>query len=478
MKKALLIFLFLSFHLHIFGQGITFFKGNWEELILKSKQENKAIFIDFYTEWCGPCKRLDKEFFQNNDIKIGNDFLFYKLDAEKGEGITIAERFKIDSYPTGIFLAQNNEVFYRTNGFRSTEVSLFEFEKAKSLYIDFEQKLGLEASEKKYLAGNLDSAFVLDLVRRKARNKQEYSKIFDGFWTRLSDNTRNSMNGEKLLIEFPLSVDSQAFNDFEKLCKKQYLLKIDRQLRLHWRNSIKYSIRKATIEKDSILFERSLLAEVSLYDFEHPSFYPNSTLEVHIKARDFSEKTKNDMIDTHRYSYYLASKDSIKFMALAERVLAPILSKSVKEILDDNEKENIDFIEKNKKITAMMEGLKKNTKTKEAFQKSGINIDELTKTSILKDLMVESYFDFLFNYAKGVYQLKNDKMALSNAIRWLDKSQLLRSPVYSLFSLKSKLLYKMGMIADAIKTQKVAVKMSDNDTDEVEILNKMKKRQF
>ncbi|MEL6969664.1 MAG: thioredoxin family protein, partial [Bacteroidota bacterium] len=38
-------------------------------------QEEKLLFIDFYTSWCAPCKKLDQLVFQNDSIKevLGED---------------------------------------------------------------------------------------------------------------------------------------------------------------------------------------------------------------------------------------------------------------------------------------------------------------------------------------------------------------------------------------------------------------------
>ena len=38
--------------------GIEFFHGTWAEGVAKAKAENKKIFVDFFTEWCGPCLNM------------------------------------------------------------------------------------------------------------------------------------------------------------------------------------------------------------------------------------------------------------------------------------------------------------------------------------------------------------------------------------------------------------------------------------
>ena len=37
-------------------EGMKFQKGNWQEIKELAAKENKLIFVDFYTQWCGPCQ--------------------------------------------------------------------------------------------------------------------------------------------------------------------------------------------------------------------------------------------------------------------------------------------------------------------------------------------------------------------------------------------------------------------------------------
>ena len=42
--------------------------GSIPMLMEKAKSENKIIFLDFYADWCAPCKQMDKEVFQDNRV--------------------------------------------------------------------------------------------------------------------------------------------------------------------------------------------------------------------------------------------------------------------------------------------------------------------------------------------------------------------------------------------------------------------------
>ena len=58
MVKGILVWVLVVFQVSVFGQGINFEKLTLEEALIKAKTENKYVFVDCYTTWCGPCKRM------------------------------------------------------------------------------------------------------------------------------------------------------------------------------------------------------------------------------------------------------------------------------------------------------------------------------------------------------------------------------------------------------------------------------------
>ena len=87
------------------NHGIDFFHGTWAEGMAKAKQENKKVFIDFFTEWCGPCLNMALKVFTLPEVgyEYNKNFVCMKIDAEKGEGIELAKRYGVHSYPSYIF---------------------------------------------------------------------------------------------------------------------------------------------------------------------------------------------------------------------------------------------------------------------------------------------------------------------------------------------------------------------------------------
>ena len=92
--------------------GIVFFTGTWKEALAKAKAENKIIFLDIYATWCGPCKKLKAKSFAS--AKVGtyfnDNFINVTLDGEEGEGIILAEKYKLQAYPTLLFIDGDGNV--------------------------------------------------------------------------------------------------------------------------------------------------------------------------------------------------------------------------------------------------------------------------------------------------------------------------------------------------------------------------------
>ena len=92
MKKKLLYQAFFWALLSLSGvqaQEINWM--SWDEAVaLAASEKNpKKVFVDVYTDWCGWCKRMDKDTFQNPEVAayMRDNFYMVKLDGEGAEPI-------------------------------------------------------------------------------------------------------------------------------------------------------------------------------------------------------------------------------------------------------------------------------------------------------------------------------------------------------------------------------------------------------
>jgi thioredoxin-related protein len=119
MKKIILSLVLALAAWPAMPQGIEVSQLPFAEGLEKARAENKMVFIDCYTEWCGPCKRLAAEIFPQPEVgKFFNaNFVNLQIDMEKGEGVELAKRFKITAYPTMLMLDADGNVCHKVVGY-------------------------------------------------------------------------------------------------------------------------------------------------------------------------------------------------------------------------------------------------------------------------------------------------------------------------------------------------------------------------
>ncbi|MBW6490289.1 MAG: DUF255 domain-containing protein [Lentimicrobium sp.] len=73
----------------------------FEEALTLNKKKPKMIFIDVYTDWCGWCKKMDKETFAANSIAsyINKKYYAVKFNAEQSESVTFKDQEFVNPNP-------------------------------------------------------------------------------------------------------------------------------------------------------------------------------------------------------------------------------------------------------------------------------------------------------------------------------------------------------------------------------------------
>ena len=126
---------------NVYSQQINWISINELEDVLKTNEKN--IIIDIYTNWCGPCKLMEKNTFQNKYISkfINENYHAVKFNAEGNETVIFTEKvfqnpnfdvkrvntrnatheftrfLGVSAYPTTIFLDKDMSLITPVRGY-------------------------------------------------------------------------------------------------------------------------------------------------------------------------------------------------------------------------------------------------------------------------------------------------------------------------------------------------------------------------
>lgn len=165
------IFVFLS--LMIFSQEAMQFQDlPFKDIIAKAKKENKLVFIDAYTSWCGPCKMMEKNIFTKKSVGdyYNANFINARFDMEKGEGREIAAKFGVRSYPTYLFLNGDGELISQNYGYME-----------ESMFISMAQDINSPNNKKgslkdRFANGEKDPEFLINIMKLNSTTDYEFAK--------------------------------------------------------------------------------------------------------------------------------------------------------------------------------------------------------------------------------------------------------------------------------------------------------------
>lgn len=148
--KYVLAFLLMGIFGNLSAQ-ITFFQGTFEEALQKAKVEKKDVFVDFYTEWCGPCKVMSQKVFTDPEVGdyFNKHFVSYKLNAEAPGQAEVAKKYGVEAFPTMIFMNVKGEVLRTVLGAKAPAALVREAMMVTGDMLTFEKLYEKSKKEKK-----------------------------------------------------------------------------------------------------------------------------------------------------------------------------------------------------------------------------------------------------------------------------------------------------------------------------------------
>lgn len=122
---------------------------DWNTGYPLAKKQNKIILVDAYTDWCGWCKKMDRDTYTNQEIidMLNKDFIVIKFNPEltdivynlDGKNITGRELFgqltqgKSTGFPTTYFIQPNKKQIQVAAGYLGPDDFKKVIEQAKGM---------------------------------------------------------------------------------------------------------------------------------------------------------------------------------------------------------------------------------------------------------------------------------------------------------------------------------------------------------
>lgn len=413
-------------------KGIDWTEGlTWDQIKQKAKAESKFIFVDAYATWCVPCKKMDKEVY--NDEKVGNStnskFISVKIQMDESNvdseeirawypvARSLKNQFSLDGYPTFLFFSPQGELIHRGVGYKNSSDFIDLVKEALTDPITrYNNRLIL------FKTGKLPYSDMAMLARDawNGKDKQMAAEIARKYKKEFADKLSDEDAYEKVNLIFI----AEFYSEMQLTSKDRYFL-------FFYKNS---HLADSIMNQDNLI-KRKMAANV-VFGI--------------IQKEEITSKIYKDgkpIIDSKPNWKKIQKSIKNKYGQLYIDKYFPDIEIRFYQVTKDWNNYAKYVNEKITKITPQTGGKLFGGQFGDAWQ--------------------------LNMYAWTLFLGCNDKVILQKGLSWIDKSLELEEREYAIDT-KANLLYKIGRIPEAIILEEKAVTLSKNDKSTVETLQKMK----
>lgn len=413
--------------------GIKFFTGSWKAVLAEAKRQDKPVFVDIYTTWCGPCKLMAKQAFP--DAKVGEkfnaNFINYQIDAEKGEGIEIAKKYAVAAYPTSLYVAANGNLIYRAIGYGGIPGMLSEADNAITATKD---PNSLSSLEKQYADGNRDAGFVATYLAKRGQVGMPNGKALDAYLKTVPEGEWSSDKNVELITGNLTGDNAKAVDILMRKLKEVRSVTDKQSLALRDRISgkigqlISMRFKQAIANKDEQLLEMVIKS--------------NEDYLTAARTVKLDKKQATDLANGYRTSFYLQTKNIDKYRPLALAEGNRLMAMSIDSVKAKNEVAYKQFLTQ----TANTPDSVKNRDDFKRYAESMKTGETMQMGNLLNNLA--------WSYHENIPDI--DINDLNQALVWSAKSLNYHRNAAGLDTY-AHLLSKLGRKEEAIKTEEEAI---------------------
>jgi thiol:disulfide interchange protein len=104
------------------SSSLPFISISFEAALERARAEKKLVFVDVYADWCTWCTKMDEDVFIDSRVRAALlDFIPIKVDADKGGGRAVANRYRVSGLPAFLLIDGDGKVVGRFDGYWPVE---------------------------------------------------------------------------------------------------------------------------------------------------------------------------------------------------------------------------------------------------------------------------------------------------------------------------------------------------------------------
>lgn len=192
------------------SKGIQFEDLSLKDALAKAQAEGKKVFVDCYTQTCGPCKYMMKNIFPLEECGdyFNPRYVSLTRDMNVGEGPEMGKKYGVGIYPTFLIINPDGTLYCKEIGAVRLNSQITFVEKMK-------RAVERTELEKRYEAGERDG----NLIRRyaellKGSGNLKAEKVINDYLTPMTVEGLCESENWKLFETEVTSPDSPAFRKF------------------------------------------------------------------------------------------------------------------------------------------------------------------------------------------------------------------------------------------------------------------------
>ena len=416
-KIAFLYFLILPFL--GFTQGVEFEHISLEEALAKAKKENKLVFIDFYTVWCGPCKKMAKIIFPLPEVGdvYNKNFINLKLDAEK-EGEAVAKQYNVTGYPTLLYLDTDGNVLLKDTAFKPEEIFLNMAQMAIT---------------------SLDSAYSLENLQKEFPNKFNDEHFLKMYIEKMAEYGQDTVEGIDAWLKVQTEMDDASPEMMKYLIKNSQLFIIGGKAKQILDENFDFYMKNASEYEAKMLSRLSsqIVVNTKRIGLRHKN---PEVLKLYI---DYCKQPENnvdssDLMEAELTYYALIENDESYKNLTVTYVSKLINDKSIAEIHEADKKSYELY--------------------KRAYEKDPVSARLPMLNASKEGLKAYKILKEINEKGKGYLERITSKKEYKTLINWIEYGYELKPENCFMDDLKAELYYKTGKNKKAVELKERAIK--------------------